>query len=78
MNNTDLLRKVSIIHAAKCKNAAREEVAIASSNKLSELKYSIKTENDNKHSKVIENIEAWMRSEPIVSEQELNIVLNRL
>jgi len=52
-------------------------VAIASSNKLSELKYSIKTENDNKHSQVIENIEAWMKSEPIVTEQEINIVLNR-
>ena len=78
LSNTELLRKISIINAAKCNKTAKEEVAIASFNKLSELKCSIKEGNDITQSIITENIEAWMKSAPIVTEQEINIVLNRV
>jgi hypothetical protein len=67
MNRHSLLQSISLIHAAKCNKSANFDEAIASFNKLIELKTLVVESDENDLHGIVKKIESWANSIPIVN-----------
>lgn len=67
MNKHLLLRKISSIHAAKCNQSENFKEAVASFEKLDELKKIVINADNSYAEEIIQQIQAWAESAPAVA-----------
>lgn len=73
MNEIDLYRRISLIHAVKCNETEMTVEAVTSFNRLLDFKNQIASGTDDD----LENqINQWMNESPIVSEAEIMKLYN--
>ncbi|MBC7509915.1 MAG: hypothetical protein H7320_14380 [Ferruginibacter sp.] len=71
MNKLLLLRRSSIIHAIKCSKATANAQAIASFDRLIELKIQIVDTSEDQLDEISEKVNSWAGSNPIATEKDI-------
>ena len=71
-----LLRKISVIHAIKCNNSETFTGAIASFEKLNEVKLRIINSSGIEFDSISKEIETWAGTSPIASISEINKLMS--
>ena len=77
MEKIFLVRKISVIHAIKCANTVKPEVAKASSDYLSDLMERLRDTDNAEHLKSLDDdIKKWARTNPIATDNEISNLMN--
>jgi hypothetical protein len=71
-----LLRKISVIHAIKCNSTETFTAAIASFEKLNELKSRIINSGGISFENISKEIETWAETKPIASISEISKLMS--
>jgi hypothetical protein len=75
MNRLNLLRRIAVIHAIKCKRTTSEQVANSSFEKVTELRTRINNSTEEEQDALLAEIHQWAGSNPIATDNEINNLL---
>lgn len=76
MENISIFRRISLIHAVKCNKTTSMTTAIESFNELSDLKGLIENSQTDDLKNVNERIAEWQNQNPVVTDYDLDYLLN--
>ncbi|HRF24882.1 MAG TPA: hypothetical protein PLR98_11985, partial [Chitinophagaceae bacterium] len=72
-----ICRKLSIIHSVKCNKASSFEIALSSNAKLMGFFQSITSLSQENFEAFNREVQIWMDSPPIASEQDINDIFKK-